>query len=345
MDKTIELSFDFRSDTVTHPTLEMRQAMFDAEVADDVIGEDPTVIKLEKLAACLLGKEAGLFVASGTMGNQCAIMTHTKPGNEVIVADRCHIVQHEAGAAARLSQVQLRTVSHGRSNLDAQDILPVLRIQKDIHYPDTGLICVEQATGDGTVMPLKTLQAIKALASQHNIPVHMDGARIFNAATHLGCNPKQIADCVDSVTFCLSKGLCAPIGSLMVGKQTFIERARMNRKILGGGMRQSGFMAAAGLVAVQEMPKQLAATHKNARYLRDKLDSELGIKTVRPVDISMVFINANTFKTPINNMIATLADKGIRIFPPEHGELRFVTHHYTTEAAIDCLVKELAAFC
>lgn len=238
---------DLRSDTVTQPTQQMREAMYHAQVGDDVYGDDPTMKELEEKAARMLGKEAALFVASGTMGNAIAVMSHTQRGNEIILSDTAHIVAHEVGGAAILSQAFIRTLHFENGIFDAEQIRAAIRDRENIHYPRTGLICVEEPLATGKVVPLEKLRQVYMMAQQEKIPVHLDGARIFNAATALGVDVKEIAACADSVMFCLSKGLCAPVGSILVGSKEYIEQARRYRKLLGGGMRQCGFLAAAGL--------------------------------------------------------------------------------------------------
>ncbi|MDD2483917.1 MAG: low specificity L-threonine aldolase, partial [Eubacteriales bacterium] len=267
---------DLRSDTVTMPTDEMRKAMAEAPVGDDVYGDDPTVNRLEAIAAEKVGKEAALFVPSGTFGNQLCVLTHTRRGDEIILGKNCHIVLHEVGAAAVIAGVQLRTLDTINGMLVPADVEMAIR-GKDIHYPDTGLICVENAHGLGTAIPLDNLLMIKELAEEHGIPVHMDGARIFNAATALGVDAKEIAACCDSVMFCLSKGLAAPVGSMVAGTKEFIDRARKNRKLMGGGMRQAGILAAAGIIALEKMTERLVVDHENAAYLAEQLSKIHGI--------------------------------------------------------------------
>jgi len=252
---------DFRSDTVTHPTPEMLQAAVNAQFGDDVYGDDPTVNHLEAVAARMLGKEAAIFVPSGTFGNQLCILTHTLRGDEIILGRQCHIVVHEAGAASVIAGVQFNFFDDSRDYPDYKAIEPLIRFD-DIHFPRTGLICVENARSNGKVVDLTTLRGIKAMAEKKAIPVHMDGARIFNAAAALKCDVKEIADCADSVMFCLSKGLCAPIGSMVVGTQAFIDKARKNRKIMGGAMRQAGIIAAPGLIAIEKMTQRLTEDHE-----------------------------------------------------------------------------------
>ncbi len=319
---------DLRSDTITLPTAEMREAMYKCEVGDDVLQEDPTLNELEAYAAELLGKEAALFVPSGTFANQCAIMTHTKSSDEVIAQEECHIIQHEAGASALISRVQFRTVAplNGKF-LTAPEIEKRMRIDDDIHYPDTGLICLEQATAYGNVYPLDTMSEIYALAHKHGIPVHIDGARLFNAATSLGVDARELAAFGDSVSICLSKGLCAPVGSLLLGTKDFILKARKNRKILGGGMRQAGFLAAAGLLALKVMTKRLEEDHKNARLMVELLGKINSIEVTRVPEISMVFFKNLSDSISDEQLLNCMTEQGILSYAPEAREFRFVMHY------------------
>ena len=330
---------DLRSDTVTWPTPAMRKAMASAEVGDDVCGEDPTVNRLEELAAHLTGKEAALLVPSGTFANQCALLTHCASGDEVVLAERSHIVQHEAGAAALISRVQLRTASPDSPHLRPEDVKCRIRPEGDIHYPKTGLVCVEQATGDGTVVPLKTLAAVKKAAG--TVPVHMDGARLFNAAAALGAEPAAVARHADSVMFCLSKGLCAPVGSVLCGSAGFIELARRNRKRMGGGMRQAGVLAAAGLVALREERPRLGADHLRARKLAELLRAVKGVELLREPEINLVFCRLPGLRGSTARLVEALAAQGIRIYGDEGGVFRFVTHRWVADKDLERFAKAL----
>ncbi len=280
---------DFRSDTVTVPTEEMRKAMVEAVVGDDVYGDDPTVRDLEILAADMLGKQAALFVPSGTFGNQLSILTHTFRGDEVIVARNCHIVAHETGASAVIAGVQLAYYEDENGCVKPEKIEKLIR-PEDLHYPRTGLICFENAHMNGAVIPLELMKENYEMAKKHGVPVHLDGARIFNAAVSLRSDPSQIAQYADSVMFCLSKGLCSPIGSMLVGSTEFIKKARKNRKIMGGALRQAGILAASGLVSLKHMVKRLGDDHENAKYLAEKLDSSHLVTVLKDrLDINMVF--------------------------------------------------------
>ena len=254
---------DIRSDTVTQPTPEMRRVMAEAPVGDDVYGDDPTVNRLEALAAEKSGKEAALFVPSGTMGNQLAIMTHTKRGDDVICGRNAHVFVHEVGAAAVLSGVILNPVDSPDDIIYPELLERAIR-EDDIHCPPTTLLCIENALATGKVVPLEVMERVYDTAKAHGLSVHMDGARLFNAAGALGVDPAAITKYTDTVMFCLSKGLCAPVGSILAGSREFINRARKNRKVLGGAMRQCGILAAAGILALTEMPAHLREDHENA---------------------------------------------------------------------------------
>lgn len=327
---------DLRSDTVTMPTDEMRQAIANAEVGDDVYGDDPTINKLEKLAAEKVGMEAAIFVPSGTFGNQLAILTHTRRGHEVILGKNNHIVIHEVGASAVIAGVQLRTLDTKNGEMNPKDVEEAIRVD-DIHEPETGLICVEQAHGSGAVVPLETLKEIKQIAEKHNIPVHMDGARLFNAAVALGVTAKEIAACADSVMFCLSKGLAAPAGSMVAGSKKFIDRARKNRKLMGGGMRQVGILAAAGIIALEKMTDRLHEDHENAKYMAEKLGEIPGVHVIKErLDINMVFF---TMENEIPELVEKLYERNIKINGLDAGEYRFVAHIGVTKEDIDYVVS------
>lgn len=330
---------DLRSDTVTQPTDLMREAMAKAIVGDDVYGDDPTICLLEKKAAEYVGKEAALFVPSGTMGNQLAVMTHTNRGNEIIAEENCHIVQHEVGATAVLSGVQLRTIRGNKGVMDPKDVSKAIR-EDDIHYPQTGLICMENALSNGTVVPLARMKEIYDIAKKNNIPVHLDGARLFNAAVSLGVDAAQITQYTDSVMFCLSKGLCAPVGSMLAGSKQFIDIARKNRKLLGGGMRQAGILAAAGLIALEKMSERLYIDHDNARYLAKCLVEISGIKvTHEDIHINMVFFDMEETGVSSEKLVAELLGKGIKINGIEGGLMRYVTNNDVTKEDIDYTIK------
>jgi len=318
---------DLRSDTVTLPTEAMRNAMATAIVGDDVYEDDPTVARLQCQSAKITGFEASLFVPSGTMANQLAIMAHTKRGDELILGQNSHIVAHEVGAAAILANVSYRMVNNPDDTISGKDITANIR-DADIHYPDTGLVCVENALSNGTVVSLAKMKDAYITAKDHGLPVHLDGARLFNAAIYLGVDPKEITQYCDSAMFALSKGLCSPIGSMLCGSAAFIKKARKYRKLLGGGMRQVGILAACGLISLDIMTKRLWVDHENAQYLAKKLSALPGITLdINKVHINMVFFKIN--KPSFNHEAFTgrLLEKGIKTNPADNGEYRFVTHN------------------
>jgi threonine aldolase len=332
---------DLRSDTVTQPTSKMRQAMAEAMVGDDVYQDDPTVIRLEQLAAKMVGKEAALFVPTGTFGNQLAILTHTNRGDEVILEANCHIKKYEVGATAVIAGVQLNPVEGFMGKMDLNKVKAAIR-SEDIHFPSTSLICLENATGIGTVLDLTYMKSIFELAKEHQLNVHLDGARVFNAATHLGVDAKEICQYTDSVMFCLSKGLCAPVGSILAGSEGFIKKARKNRKLMGGGMRQVGILAASGIIALEEMTKRLHEDHENAQYFANRLEEIAGIHVIRNrLDLNMVFINIEKQVNVPQNFEAIMLEKGIKVGGYRGDELRFVVHHDVSRENIDYVIGVL----
>ena len=287
---------DLRSDTVTHPTPAMREAMAQAVVGDDVFGEDPTVQRLEAMAAELMGKEAALFVASGTMGNLTCLLAHCQRGDEAIVGSEAHVLHYEVGGAAGLGGIQLRPVPNdARGLLDIEAVEATMRGQ-NIHFPRTALVCLENThnrCGGGVITPEETAEVVE-LARRYGAAVHLDGARIFNAAVALGVPAAQLAVEVDSVTFCLSKGLAAPVGSLVCGSGDFVARARKARKMLGGGMRQVGVIAAAGIIALETMIDRLAEDHEHARLLAQGLARVSGVRIdATSVQTNIVVLNVD----------------------------------------------------
>lgn len=337
---------DFRSDTVTKPTDEMRRAMAEAEVGDDVLREDPTVNRLEARAAEILGKEAALFVPSGTFGNQAALFTHCDRGNEVILSDTCHIVEHEAGAASMLASVQLRTVDPERGWLTWSEIEPRIRAEKNIHYPGTGCISLENALASGECQPLDEAEKIFAGAGRYSVPVHLDGARIFNAAAALGVDAADIAAAADSIMFCLSKGLCAPVGSILAGNRDFIEAARVRRKIMGGGMRQAGILAAAGLVSIDKMRSRLADDHATAARLKEIFSEYSEFQVMKQENpINMVFFRLSGGPAELPDTESAFLDacrqKGYLTYEPEGGWFRFVTHREITAEDVESFGRDL----
>ncbi|MDR0878313.1 MAG: low-specificity L-threonine aldolase [Treponema sp.] len=335
---------DIRSDTVTQPTAAMRKAMAEAEVGDDVYGDDPTINRLEKIGAELAGKEAALFVPSGTFGNQLSLFTWCTRGTEVILGEDSHILIHEAGAASVIAGVQTRPIPAPDGVLTPEALRLRLRKQ-DLHAPATSLICLENANALGRVVPLADMDAVRKIADEWKLPIHLDGARIFNAAVSLGCKASDIASRVDSVMFCLSKGLCAPVGSLLAGPKDFIEAARLKRKIMGGGMRQAGILAAAGIIALTEQVSCLADDHRRAKGLAKALAKIPGVE-VNPdeVDINMVFFKfpPAADKNTAEKIMEIFTGKKILVNAPENGGFRFVTHYWIGDKEIDAIFEASA---
>ena len=326
---------DLRSDTVTSPTMEMRAAMAAAVVGDDVYDDDPTVHKLEKLAAKMTGKEAAMFTPSGTMGNQIAIMVYTKRGDEIILGKNSHIVVHEAGAAALLSGANYRVVDNPDHTISGEDIEGAVRVP-DLHHPDTAMVCLENALANGTVVGLDKMKDAYDAAKRHNLPVFMDGARLFNAAEYLDVPATEITKYCDALMFCISKGLCAPVGSMLCGDEGFIAKARRYRKLLGGGMRQAGVLAAPGIIALEKMTKRLHIDHENALYMGSELAKIPNIT----IDLNRIHINLVFFAIDIPNFdqdgfVAAMLKKGVKINGVEGGLYRFVTHNDVDRKDID----------
>lgn len=332
---------DLRSDTVTIPTDEMRKAMAEAEVGDDVYGDDPTVNELEKKAADIIGKEDAIFVPSGTFGNQLAILTHTNRGDEIIVEKNCHIVMHEVGASAVIAGVQLRAVEGKNGTMNPVDVENAIR-DEDIHFPRTGLICIENAHSSGAVVSIDNMKEIKKVAEKTGIPIHLDGARVFNAAKALNVDVKEITKYTDSIMFCLSKGLAAPIGSILAGSKEFIKNARKNRKLMGGGLRQAGIIAAAGIIALEKMVDRLEEDHQNSQYLAEELSKIEGINVkFDRNDINMVFFELPNEIIKEEKLISKLLDRNIKINGQEDGEYRFVTNKDVTREDLEYVVEQM----
>jgi threonine aldolase len=328
------IKIDLRSDTVTKPTEEMRAAMASAEVGDDVYGEDPTVNRLEGRAAEIFGREAAIFVPTGSMGNQIAIKLHTQPGQEVLCEARGHIVDWEMAMVSAFSGCHLRTVAGEQGVLTWDRIQPALA-PKIYYRAQTGLIALENShnMAGGTVTSPDIYEEIWCGARDAGIPVHLDGARVFNAATALNVGVAELTSGFSSVMFCLSKGLCAPVGSMLVGSRKFIERARSVRKMLGGGMRQAGVIAAAGLIALEEMPKRLHEDHANARLLAEGV----GALPMVDIDLSTVQTNIVIFKvrgvSNVAPLLAKLKSRGVLGGSAAADQIRFVTHNDVDQAA------------
>ena len=338
---------DLRSDTVTRPTQAMREAMYRAEVGDDVFGEDPTVNELERRAAELSGKDAALFVPSGTMGNQIAVAAHTSPGHEVICEEHSHVVLYEMGSLARFSGCLARTVPTSNGILEWPTIRSRVRGASD-HFRGTGLISLENTHNyaGGRVYPMETLRSIRTESSAAGLPVHMDGARVFHAAAALGVELREIAATVDSLTFCLSKGLGAPVGSLLTGNQDFIAQARLVRKALGGGMRQAGVLAAAGLVALEQSPANIPAAHADAKFLAESLATIPGV-SVNPAEVETNIIFFDISDTGMTNaeFTGSLRESGVLVLGLAPGRIRIVTHQDVDRAGCERAVEAIAETC
>jgi len=330
---------DLRSDTVSWPTPAMREAMANAVVGDDVYGEDPTVIKLEAEAAEMLGKEAGLFVSSGNQGNLVAILTHCGRGDEIILGDKAHIFVYEAGGIAALGGVHPHTVPvHADGTMDLAKIKKAVR-GDNYHFPRTKLIALEntQGTVGGVPVSKAYTDEVADFAHEHDLKLHIDGARFFNAATALEISPKDLAEKADSLTFCLSKGLCAPVGSVLVGDKAFIKEARRTRKLLGGGMRQAGVLAAAGLIAIHEMSQRLHEDHAHACLLGDLLADVPGI-TVKTIHTNFVFFDvaedAKLTPEQLMDRLNTDYDIVMSPYPGYTHTFRAVMHYWISEERV-----------
>ena len=324
---------DLRSDTLTLPTPAMREAMARAEVGDDVWGEDPTVQRLEATAAARLGKEAGLFVASGTMGNLVSVVAHTQAGQEVVLDLDSHIYNYEVAGGTVVGSVQMRPVKTERGFLTPEQVQEALR-PANIHIPPTGLVCLENTHNrhGGTCCAPEQIAAVAAVAHAAGVPVHMDGARLFNAAVALEREPREFAQPVDSLTFCLSKGLGAPVGSVVCGSAAFIERAKRIRKMVGGGMRQAGILAAAGLISLDRMVDRLAEDHGHARTLAEAVAAMPGLVVdLASVQTNIVIIRIDRGDRPRSTAAAEELVKGcaarkVKIHAMGPAAIRCVTH-------------------
>lgn len=318
-------NLDFRSDTVTQPTKEMRDAAANADVGDDVYGEDTTVNNLENIASEMFNKESALFVSSGTQGNAVAILAHTQRGDEIILETRSHIYGAEVGGLAVLGSLMARTIYGERGWMKPEDIEAAIR-PDNIHLPRTSLICVENTHNASGGIPLtpKQIQSNWEIAQNNNLGLHIDGARIFNASIALGIDVKEFSKYSDTIMICLSKGLAAPIGSIVVGSSELIEKARKYRKMLGGGTRQAGIIAAPGIISLTKMTSRLAEDHENAKKLANGLE-ELGIKILLPVETNMVYIDFSTIGWKPEDWIQKCNNLGWKTRAGKSGT-RLVTH-------------------
>lgn len=336
---------DLRSDTVTQPTPQMREAMACAPVGDDVYFDDPTINELEALAARMLGKEAALFVTSGTQGNAVAFLSHTRRGEAIIVGRGSHIADHEAGSYGMLAGVSLCFPEEDEGILRPQSVAALIRDDSEIQQATTGLICLENALSNGNVVPVDNMAEIYRIAQAQGIPVHLDGARLFNAAAYLGVNVQDMTQHCDSVMCCLSKGLCAPVGSMVAGSAAFIHKARRMRKVLGGGMRQAGILAAAGILALTDMTGRIADDHATARYLAEKLAQLPGVHVQENLlKINMVFFTVDWPESVCALFSSYMLAQHIKVFPHMDGMYRMVTNNDVSQADCDTVVAAMERF-
>jgi len=336
---------DLRSDTVTKPTPEMREAMAEAEVGDDVYMDDPTVNSLQEKAAEMLGKEDSLFVPSGTMGNLLALLVHCQRGDEVIVGDKSHIYVNEAGGMSALGGIHPRPIKNQADGTLALDEIAASIQSEDVHHTITRLICLEntQNACGGVVLSKEYIESVGKIARENNLSFHIDGARIFNAAAALNISVSELVASADSVMFCLSKGLVAPVGSMLVGSKKFIARARHLRKMLGGGMRQAGVLAAAGMISLEKMSARLGQDHARAKKLFEGLKQVQGLKLDRygPSSTNMVYFDlSDEVKLSVNQIVDEVKKFGVLIDWAGPRRFRLVTHYWVDDAGVE---KSLSA--
>ncbi len=326
---------DFRSDTVTRPTKEMMEAMFSAPVGDDVFSEDPTVNELEAFAAGMFGKEAAIFCASGTQTNQIAINIHVKPGGEVITHQDSHVYKYEGGGIARNSGASVRLLTGNRGRITAGQVLEWIN-PDDVHLPVTQLVSIEDTSnrGGGAIYNVDDIRAISNVCQQNELPLHNDGARLMNAMVENGCDLKEYAAHFDSISLCLSKGLGAPVGSLLIGNSDFIHQARRVRKAFGGGMRQAGIIAAGGLYALKYNIERLKNDHRRAKALESTLSALSWVDHVMPVESNIVVVVLKEANRR-DEIIEKMMEQGVRGIAFGHGMIRFVTHLDISDTDID----------
>jgi threonine aldolase len=335
---------DLRSDTLTQPTPAMREAMANAEVGDDVFEEDPTLKKLEELAAKKTGKESALFVPSGTMGNLISVLSHCQRGDEILLGDRSHIFLHEVGGIAALGGVHPRTIPNNPDGTLSLELMENSIRHSDIHYPPTRLICLENTHNfcQGSPLSPEYMDSVRALAAKYGLKIHLDGARLFNAAVAQDIDVKGLTQQADSIMFCLSKGLSAPVGSLVCSSRGFIQRARKFRKMVGGGMRQAGHLAAAGLIALENLVARLKEDHHNAKILANKLDSIKGIELDKPnVKTNIIFFKLDPAEMDGEAFLNQLEAKSIKILMTDPGVFRAVLHREISQDQVEIVAKTI----
>ncbi|MDH5438527.1 MAG: low-specificity L-threonine aldolase [Candidatus Bathyarchaeota archaeon] len=319
---------DLRSDTVTLPTKEMLEAIRSAELGDDVFREDPTVNRLEEMAAQKMGKESALLVTSGTQGNLVSILSHTGRGDDVILEADSHTYNFETGGLSAIGGLMVKPIRGRMGVLDPNDVEKAIS-PKDIHHPETTLVCIENThnLAGGTVVSPSQIEAVWKVAEKHGLAVHMDGARIFNAAIALNIDVRELTRHVDSVMFCLSKGLSCPVGSLVAGSREFVEKARKWRKMLGGGMRQAGIIAAPGIIALEKMIDRLREDHRNARLLAEELAKTEGISiNLETVQTNIVMFDVRNLGVTSAEFVQRLGEHGVKSLPRNEKTIRMVTH-------------------
>ncbi|MBN1805157.1 MAG: low-specificity L-threonine aldolase [Sedimentisphaerales bacterium] len=337
-------TIDLRSDTVTLPSAAMREAIYNAELGDDVFCEDPTTIRLEKMAAERMGKEAAMLVTSGTMGNLVCMLTHCRRGDEIILGDKSHTFLYEAGGISALGGIHPHTVFNQPDGTMKLDEIEAAIRTDNVHFPRTRLICLENTHNrcSGSALTVEYMKAVNTLAKERNLMVHLDGARIFNAAAALQVDVKELTRHADSVSFCLSKGLSAPVGSVICGTKAYVAEARRNRKILGGGMRQCGIIAAAGITALEEMVDRIAEDHVNAQRLAQGIARIPGL-SVEParVQTNIVYFDLVNQQIKAEKLAGQLDDKGIRVIQLGPSHFRAVTHYGISAEDIDFALTAL----
>jgi threonine aldolase len=336
------MEVDFRSDTVTKPTKDMLDFMFSAPVGDDVFGEDPSIIELQEYAANYFGMEAALFCSSGTQTNQIAINVHVSPGGEVICHEESHIYKYEGGGIAKNSGASVRLLQGNRGRISKEQIEKWINPEHDVHFPLTQLISIEDTAnrGGGAIYDFEEIKKISAFSKSKNIPLHLDGARLMNALVETNIDPKEYASLFDSISLCLSKGLGAPVGSLLIGSKTFIKKAHRVRKVLGGGMRQAGIIAAGGLYALKNNVERLKIDHYHAKALENILHQCDWVREVVPVETNIVVAILRE-PTKRDSIIEKLIIEGIKTIAFGEGMIRFVTHLDIDQEKIDYTIEKI----
>jgi threonine aldolase len=334
---------DLRSDTLTQPSAEMRDAICNAQVGDDVFGEDPSINRLQEMMAEISGKDAALFVASGTMGNQICIKTHTQPGNEIIVERNSHLFNYECGSPALLSHVQVLPIDGQRGSFTADQVKAAIR-PDNVHHPKTALICIENThnRSGGTIFPFSEIEQISKIAKEYDIKLHLDGARLWNASVATGISIKKYCDLVDSASLCFSKGLGAPVGSIIVGSHEFIKQAHYYRKAYGGGMRQAGILAAAAIYAIENNQQRLAEDHKRARVLGDFISTLPGIEFDKAsLQTNIVIFDVKNSGLSGQQVVDHLNEKGVKMLTFAGTKMRAVIHLHISDQEIESVINAL----